>query len=307
MKKPSGLTTEAANDSREEQRFVDGPDYVSLSELFHENSKQRRYDVNFGRRIGQVNNDPTFQRLISKTFKSYPGALTTHLPKVEAQDGISLEKTVVERRSIRRFSGQPIALAELARLLYFGNGLTGGLDASAHGIMQPVRAAPSAGALFPTELYVVLPSGGEITSGLYHYCVARHALELLKTGEFSGVLADATSDQATFSRAAATIVMTSVLARSRFKYGERGYRFALIEVGHLAQNVLLAAHSLRLGAVPIGGFIDDEINDLLDIDGIDEAPVYLLPIGRPASRTLGVVDNLLEMLWTSSLRLDHAG
>ena len=281
-------------------------DRALVFELYHENSKQRRHDLEFNRRINAVNGNPDFHRVIARAFKTYPGSPFTPLPSVEPADGPAFDRVALQRRSIRRFSGAPLRLEELARLLYFGGGVTGRLDASSHGIVQPVRAAPSGGALFPVEMYAAVLAGEGLEAGIYHYAIDRHGLELLQTGDVAEALSSATSDPATCSRAALALILTGVFGRGHFKYGERAYRFALLEAGHICQNILLAATALGLGAVPIGGFVDDEVNDLLDLDGVDEAVIYMAMVGHPASRPADdVVDRLLGTLWSRTV--DGAG
>ena len=286
---------------------------ISVSELFHENSKQQRYDLAFSRRISFINNSTDIHQIISQAFKTYPGATVVTLPEVKPSDGLSFEKTVVQRRSIRDFTGEPLNLIEVAKLLYFGYGITGALEASGHYTTQLVRAAPSGGALYPVELYIVISAAERIEPGIYHYAVAKHALEQLKLGSYSQMLGGSTYQDTIFSRASATVILTIMFGRTHFKYGERGYRFALLETGHIAQNILLTATSLGLGAVAVGGFVDDEINETLDIDGVDEASIYMVAVGRPSpsSKDRGVmeaqsmVDTLLEMLWKDQISFDN--
>ena len=273
------------------------------SELYHENSKQRRHDLEFNRRIHMVNANADFHRVIARTFKSYPGATFTPLAAVVPADGPGFERVVALRRSIRRFDGRALSLDQLTRLLYCANGITGTLDASGDELAQPIRAAPSGGALYPVELYAVVTAVDGLEPGLYHYAVDRHGMELLRRGQFVDVLSAATSDAETFARAAVAFVLTGVFGRSHFKYGERAYRFTLLEAGHVCQNLLLAATALDVGAVAVGGFVDDEVNALLDLDGVDEAAVYVVAAGHPAPRpappgALGaIVDQLLGELW----------
>jgi SagB-type dehydrogenase family enzyme len=286
----------------DQSRDAAANDQPLVFELYHENSKQRRHDFEFNRRINVVNNNVELHRVIARTFKSYPGSPYTPLPVVEPADGPAFERVAAERRSIRRFSGAPSSLDQLARLLFFGNGLTGRLDATSHGIVQPVRAAPSGGALFPIEIYVAVTAVDGLEAGIYHYAVDRHGLELRHTGDVVTTLSAATSDPATCARAAVTIILAGVFGRGHFKYGERAYRFALLEAGHICQNVLLTATALGLGAVPIGGFVDDEVNALLDVDGVDEAVVYMAAVGQPAPRDrTALVDQVLGTLWSRHL------
>lgn len=171
---------------------------------------------------------------------------------------------------------------------------------------QPVRAAPSGGAVYPLEVYLVVAAVDGLDAGIYHYAIDRHALELLRSGTFGEVLVSAASDHATFTRAAVTLVLAGIFGRSHFKYGERGYRFTLLEAGHICQNMLLTVTELGLGAVPVGGFIDEDVNALIDLDGVDESVLYLIPVGRPAARPgegpgegSSVVERLLSSLWTN--------
>lgn len=265
-------------------------------ELYHENSKQRRHDLAFSRRIYEVNNNPDIHGVIARAFKSYPCATFTALPPVVPDEGF--EQTLASRRSIRRFSGKPLELQQLGRLLHFGCGITGRLEAACHS--QPVRAAPSGGALYPVEVYVAVLAVEGLQPGLYHYAVDRSGLELFRQDSFANALSEATSDPATFANGACVFILAGAFGRSHFKYGERGYRFALLEAGHICQNILLTATSLGLGAVAVGGFVDDEVNAILDLDGVDEASLYLIVAGHraaPASeRPAELVERLLVEL-----------
>ena len=271
-------------------------------ELYHENSKQRRYDLAFNRRIYEVNHNPEIHRVLARAFKSYPGAAFAQLPKVVPQE--EFERVLASRRSTRQFTGELIELEQLARLLQFSCGITGRLHAAENEPSQPVRAVPSAGALYPVETYILVQAVAGLRTGLYHYCVDRAGMELLAEGNFVDILSHATSDKATFANSASVFILTGVFGRSHFKYGERGYRFALLEAGHICQNVLLTATSLGLGAVAVGGFVDEEVNALLDLDGVDEAALYLIAAGHPETRTVetrtDLIDRLLVALSTQS-------
>jgi SagB-type dehydrogenase family enzyme len=139
-----------------------------------------------------------------------------------------------------------------------------------------------------------------LVPGVYHYAADRRGLELLRRRDLIEQLSEATFDPATISGAAVVFILTGIFSRTYFKYGERGYRFALLEAGHICQNVLLEATALKLGAVPIGGFVDDKINEMLDLDGVDEAAVYLIAAGTPATRQGAFVRRLLSALWSQA-------
>lgn len=282
----------------------------SVAELFYENSKQRRYDLAFGARIGAINANPDVQRIVSRAFKRYPGAATLGLPEVRPDEGPSFEKVVADRRSTHSFTGEPLTSLEIAKLLYFANGITGRIRRFDGSTAQLLRAAPSGGALYPVEIYAGVFEAEGVPAGLYHYAVADHVLERVRSGSLADALGAASSYEAVFARASIALILTIIGGRSHFKYGERGYRFALLEAGHIAQNVLLAATAMQLGAVPVGGFIDDEVNAILDVDGVDEAAIYLIAAGRsvrddqPSTDVQMMVASLLQSLWQEELNAD---
>ena len=289
-----------------EARQDDGD--ASQSELFHENSKQRRHDLSFGQRVAAVNADPALQRLVARAFKVYQGGPAVQLPTIPATDAPSFTSTVLGRRSVRDFSGDPLSIEQAAQLLHLGNGITGELETAHASVVQPLRAAPSPGALYPTELYLAAFAVQGLEPGIYHYRVDVHGLEPLNPGDCRARLAEATSYPSIFTGASCAIVLTTMFDRVRFKYGERGYRFALLEAGHIAQNILLAATELELASVPIGGFVDDEVDALLDLDGVSEATLYVIPVGHPAppaDARLGreelTVQSALRLLWSEEL------
>jgi SagB-type dehydrogenase family enzyme len=137
---------------------------------------------------------------------------------------------------------------------------------------------PSAGALYPLELYLISLAVNDLDRGVYHYHPYRHRLEHLAPLSWPELRAAAV-DASVLESAAAVLVVTAVFWRSRFKYGSRGYRFALLEAGHLAQNAILAATDLDLPALPLGGFYDRRLDEIVSADGLDEAVVHALILG----------------------------
>jgi SagB-type dehydrogenase family enzyme len=140
------------------------------------------------------------------------------------------------------------------------------------------RPVPSAGALYPLEAYVVPLAVDNVEPGAYHYDPFRHRLEQLGAVDESA-LAQAVVDPSLVERASALVIVTAMFWRSRFKYGVRGYRFALLEAGHLAQNLILASVALRLSALPLGGFYDRRLDAVVGADGLDEATVHAVLLG----------------------------
>ena len=183
-----------------------------------------------------------------------------------------LGETLATRRSRRDFAAEPVPLPKLAALLRAGYGITSG------GV-QPLRSAPSGGALYPLELTVAARRVDGLTSGLYHFDPLDDVLESVRDGPVH--IAATTPFAEIAAGAAAVVIVSAMFWRSRFKYGLRGYRFVLLEAGHVAQNVLLAATALGLAAVPLGGFYDRRVDDLLGVNGVDESTLYFLCIGVP--------------------------
>jgi SagB-type dehydrogenase family enzyme len=183
-----------------------------------------------------------------------------------------LDETFRTRRSTRAYGDAAISLDELATLLRAAYGVTGTLAG------QQLRSAPSGGALYPLELYVVAAAVAGLEPALYHYDPLRDVLERIR-GVRRRELAGLTPYDELVVPSAAVVAISAVFWRSRFKYGPRAYRFALLEAGHVAQNYLLAATALGLSACPVGGFFDRDVDALLGIDGLYEASLYLLPVG----------------------------
>lgn len=205
-------------------------------------------------------------------YKTYTGVERLALPDPHGYQGLSLDQAIEQRRSRRNYADEPISLAELSGLLYAANGLT---DPA-----RELRAAPSAGALYPIETYVVVHHVTGLTPGLYHYAVADHALEQLRMEDLRSALLVAGIGQEMLQQASVCFVLSAIFQRSRWKYRERAYRYILLEAGHIGQNLYLAATSLGLGACAVGAFLDDNLNDLIGLDGDEEAALYLFAVGK---------------------------
>lgn len=190
----------------------------------------------------------------------------TPLPRPALAGTMSLEETLVLRRSIREFEATPLTPAEIGQLLWAAQGIT-------H--EREYRTAPSAGALYPLEVYVATPDG------VFHYRPEGHHLALLSSEDVRTGLYQAAVRQGWVREAAAVFVLTAVFERTAQKYGvERSPRYVHMEAGHAAQNLLLEAAALRLGAVPVGAFEDEKIQGVLGLPTNHE-PLYLIPVGHP--------------------------
>lgn len=189
------------------------------------------------------------------------------LPPPRLQGTLSLEEALAKRRSVRQFRPDPLNAEQLSQLCW-----------AVQGITHPsgFRTAPSAGALYPLEVYVVLPQG------VYHYNPQRHALTRWQEGDLRAALHAVALRQDAILQAAAVFVITAVYERTEAKYGkQRSPRYVHMEVGHAAQNLLLQAVALGLGSVPIGAFFDEGVQEALKLP-TDHRPLYLLPVGYPA-------------------------
>jgi SagB-type dehydrogenase family enzyme len=207
----------------------------------------------------------------SERTKSYADAERIALPSPQGYRGPSLEEVVEARRSIRDYSAQSLSLEGLSLLLHAAQGITEQ--------RWGFRAAPSAGALYPIELYAVVHNVTGLEPGIYHYAVQGHELELLQMGNFRAAVTRAGLWQDFLGEANVCFVLSAIFQRTRWKYRERTYRYVLLEAGHIGQNLYLEATSMGLGACAVGAFLDDKLNDLLELDGKEEAVLYLISVG----------------------------
>ena len=185
-----------------------------------------------------------------------------------------LAEIIVRRRSRREYGPGGVRLEELAALLHFSVGIWG----SKYG--YPLRPYPSAGALQPVEVYPVIGDVDGVEPGIYHYDPSSSSLKLLRVGDWRGELMRIALDQEHVGEAPLDLVLTVVYARTRWKYGIRAYRYVHLDTGFAAQNIYLVAEALGLGTCAVGAFYDDDLSDLLGIDGWNEFPMLIMPVGR---------------------------
>jgi SagB-type dehydrogenase family enzyme len=192
------------------------------------------------------------------------------LPSPRLESRYSVEQALRERRCLREFSQAPLTLAEVSQLLWAAQGVT-----SAEGM----RTAPSAGALYPLEVYLVVSNVQGLEAGVYQYKPAEHGLVRWIPGNKYPDLIAAALGQSWMQQSALIIALAAVAERITWKYGERGLRYIDMEVGHAAQNVLLQAVALGLGAAVVGAFDDRRVAQVLSLPK-QEAALYLIPIGK---------------------------
>nr|QNO51385.1 hypothetical protein KMJFBAND_00022 [Methanosarcinales archaeon ANME-1 ERB6] len=207
-----------------------------------------------------------------ETYKRYPSAPKVQLEPPKEEGGAPLWEVLGLRRSVRIFKDEPLTKTELSQLLW-----------AAQGITHPeygFRTAPSAGALYPIETYLVINSVDQINPGVYHYAVDGYELEQLRAGDFRLQVAQSVLDQEMVYHANVVFIWTAVFARSKWKYKQRAYRYIYLDAGHIAQNVALAAVAQNLGSCQVGALYDEEVNALLGVDGTEENVVYMKVVGR---------------------------
>ncbi len=192
------------------------------------------------------------------------------LPDADLGQEMSIEEALEQRRSIRQFSRDGLALEDVSQLLWAAQGITS---------RRGFRTAPSAGALYPLELYIVAGDVAGLSPGVYRYRSEKHDLVLEASGDQRRPLASAALDQSWVRRAPAVLVITGVYKRTMTKYGQRGRRYVHMEVGHAAQNVYLAATAQGLGTLMVGAFEDKEVKEALSLPA-DHEPLGLMPIGH---------------------------
>ncbi|MFW9865315.1 MAG: SagB/ThcOx family dehydrogenase [Candidatus Thorarchaeota archaeon] len=210
-----------------------------------------------------------------KVYKAYPNARKIiRLPNPEFDEKIKFWGVILNRKSIRNFKDEPLSQSQLSLLLFGMTGLTR---------ISPnfaFRTVPSAGGLYPIEVYPVINNVKNLGRGIYHYNIPEHSLELIKDGDFRSEIAKACLDQGIAFKSAVNFVWTAVIERSKWKYLQRCYRYIYLDAGHIGQNFYLIAEALGLGACTIGAIFDDELNELLNIDGINETAIYVGAIGK---------------------------
>ena len=212
-----------------------------------------------------------------ETYKEYNQCPQIDLPPYEQRQDLSLNQVLSQRRSIRDFQDQPLPLEDLSYLLWAADGIT------RRQWGYEFRAAPSAGALYPVETYLIVNNVSQLEKGLYHYSVKKHLLEQLNLGDLRVAIAEAALGQTICAAAAVVFVWTAVFGRSIWKYKQRAYRYVYLDAVHIGQNLALAATNLALGSCQIAALFDDQVNKILQIDGVEESVIYMSVVGRPAA------------------------
>lgn len=261
------------------RKAFDSPD---LADVFHENTKtdrrwQRRTRKNSNELRGRLH------AMASEVDPDRPGRELISLPDDVSLDA-DVESVLQQRRSVRSHTPAPVSRRDVARVLRHGAGVSTVDDG------KRKRTYPSPGALYPTEIYVAALRTDDLDAGLYYYNAKRHGLRVLRRDDPEAIRRDVlggfrsgkTNDARSFDDVPMVVLLTGSFWRVKFKYGSRGYRYVLQESGHLAQNLLLAAEAAGLAGFPYAAFDDERMNDLLDVDGVNEATLYTVLLGHEA-------------------------
>jgi SagB-type dehydrogenase family enzyme len=243
-------------------------------EVFHENSK-----------ISMFETPPSDHEVLlrmadldeSLSFEGYPIVEMAEVSNL----AIPLGEAIQNRSTAKRMTPVPVDLRTVSTLLGCAYGVTH--DQRSLGYPRAFRATPSGGALYPLEIYFQCGHALGFSSGLYHYNPFKNHLRLLRCGDQSETIARCLVQQNIAHDSSLIIFITALFDRSTFKYGDRGYRFALLEAGHVAQNLNLSALGLGLGSMNIGGFYDRRIDTFLGLDGLTHSTVYMIAIGKEAA------------------------
>jgi SagB-type dehydrogenase family enzyme len=248
-----------------------------LAWTFHRNSSRCPYNT--------LSPEGNQQELAAfKEMADLP-AVTLPPPKPLNQ---ALSKTIQGRCSCRRFANADVPLQSVATLLYWSYGKLG-VD-HPHGTEMVVRPVPSGGGLYPLELYLIAVRIGGLEPGIYHYDVLGHLLECVDQGAMPPqLLSELFMSQPYVAQSSFVLVLTAVFERSLWKYKDRGYRYLLLEAGHVAQNCNLAATALGLGSLNLGGFFDADLTALLKMEIDEEVPLYAVAVGQPEDAIPGLL------------------
>ena len=243
-------------------------------ELFHEDSKTGRYDTFPPQAV-------IFQQMqqMTESFR-YEGFPRIDLPtELDPALNRPLGETLLNRKSARHMRRCELTLSKLATLLHCAYGIT--RRDPGEEFPRPFRVVPSGGALYPLEIYFHSCDVVDLNPGLFHYNPVENCLRHLQQTDLSRSLSDALvpfQSELAFN-SAGFIFITALFKRSTFKYGPRGYRFVLLEAGHVAQNINLVATAMNLGVLNVGGFFDRSVDKLLKLDGVAHATIYMIALG----------------------------
>jgi SagB-type dehydrogenase family enzyme len=255
-------------------------DENQIWELFHENSKlsKSEYDLEIGR-YGALTNEDLRKQIDgihqSLLFEGYP---IVQLPKPLALLDCPLGEAISTRNSALAMEPCTLTGEMIATILHYSYGIT--RESQDMTFPRPFRSVPSGGALYPLEIFFYSTHVKDLPAGLYHYNPVQNHLRRLRESDGSQRLSEAIIQPHIALGASLIVFITAVFERTIFKYGDRGYRFILLESGHVGQNMTLVCTALGLACLTIGGFFDRQVDNFLELDGVTHSTVYMLAAGN---------------------------
>jgi SagB-type dehydrogenase family enzyme len=259
------------------------PKADAVWQLYHENSKTSR----FKRPLSDQDLMKWQSQLAPLVYDGHPAL---ELPPPRASFPKRLEDALLDRVTAPALVREQLPLETVATLLYYSYGITRRIAENV--FPYGYRAVPSGGALYPLEIYFHAASVDGLPPGLYHYEPHANAVRRFVDGDQTELIAARLAQPQLALDASLTVFITAVFERTTTKYGERGYRFALLEAGHVAQNLALCTAALDLAGATIGGYFDHLIDELLHIDGIYQSALYLYAVGaRARTKSLGSLES----------------
>lgn len=237
---------------------------------FHEASKTSRLDAP---KPNAIVREKMHGMWPSLPYSGYPEISLEPPQPIDA----SLSQAILARQTGRKLQSCNLSLQQVSQILHYSYGET--RDETDSGFPRPFRVIPSGGAMYPLDIFIHSSRIAGVKGGIYHYNPSRHTLRLVIDGDQSRGISAGLVQPELALESAMTVFVTMMPERSVFKYDERGYRFCLLEAGHLAQNLNLVATALNLAVVNIGGFFDHEIDHLLRMDGMMQCTIYMMAVG----------------------------
>lgn len=209
-------------------------------------------------------------------FKEYSDPIARiSLPEPKATGETNIWKLLLHRRSRREYDiKKSLRVNDLSALIWATQGLTAQFGDDFF------RTAPSAGGLYPVETYLYIRSVEGLDEGIYHFRPGDFDLEFIRKGHFARELTEAALQQDLIAGAQVTFIWSAIVARGKWKYKQRAYRYIYMDAGHIAQNLYLAAEGMGFGVCAIGAFYDDEVNRIMGFDGIEETVIYMATVGH---------------------------
>jgi SagB-type dehydrogenase family enzyme len=229
----------------------------------------------------QVHYAPHVQQLMAEAPLHLDGLRRVLLPEARSPANMPLERVILNRTSGRQFAPLALPAEQLATLLYLGNAVRQAVGQDGHVYFQ--RNVPNSGNLGSVEVFPIVLNVTDIEPGIYHFDTVKHDLAQLKVGHYSTWLRERVLFQLEFAEAAVALVLTCSTGRLSTKYGLRGYRLGMLDVGHVSENIYLVGTSLGLQVCATAGFIDDELDRAVGIDGVEHASMLVLLVGPSVS------------------------